>query len=596
MTAVCILLSLFATDSLFVEKVRQLNFLLLDSRFPVILVNSGVTHIAAHIHFRYAYIGNRKGVALTVFALSNGKLVGAPTYTQTTPEVTEKVLNAIRDEAINLIDRPLFVVGWTTADARGGNQESLIALDTAGQVVTIEVLEQLDATGLISALARAGRHGDMKRGNLIDLFPGSAAEFASDWTSFLERSSTTVGRGPKLYLFIANLGDDVREPLAALSGLGVQAQQVILHEGAQGILVEVVDFEHNRPHLLGSVDQAPVIAAGRDEFKATDVPPVDAQRSAPAPSQAGTSAQTGALSQTSVFGESSAFGTSGETSAVGQTSACNECSATVETASPAELDVNPSVDEWGIEKADWEIGGWSALPVETPAKQRNSAIVLAERSAQAKRAAQTTHRTVEQTPVVASTPAEARAAQTPSVAPQPKANSVPELSAVSRLLNNRDHLFEKLAATPPVRTLYDDLIAATKPAEQRLWEMSAPSCNSQAMFISESRSAADSARAVAEAAEDIQPWERITRQESSALATNKRIIAAHGGEVSLTWRSLRRGIDIAATLTTDGYFTLADGRKFTDPAAAARALTDVGHLDAWRGWRTDSGTPLGDLR
>lgn len=547
---------------------------------------------------------------MTVFALSNGKLVGAPTYAQTTPEVTEKVLNAIRDEAINLIDRPLFVVGWITADARGGNQESLIALDTAGQVVTIEVLEQLDATGLISALARAGRHGDMKRGNLIDLFPGSAAEFASDWTSFLERSSTTVGRGPKLYLFIANLGDDVREPLAALSGLGVQAQQVILHEGAQGILVEVVDFEHNRPHLLSSVDQAPVIAAGRDEFKAADARPVDAPRrssSATAPSRDGTPAQPGAA---------------GQTGAVGQTSVFNERSATVETTPPAELDVNPSVDEWGIEKADWEIDGWSALPVETPAKQRNSAIVLAERSAQAKRAARTTHRTAQQAPVVASSPAEAGAGQTPratsstsslvvetpnapaepstastpNVASQPKANSVPELSAVSRLLNNRDHLFEKLAATPPVRTLYDDLIAATKPAEQRLWEMSAPSFNSQAMFISESRSAADSARAVAEAAEDIQPWERITRQESSALATNKRIIAAHGGELSLTWRSLRRGIDIAATLTTDGYFTLADGRKFTDPAEAARALTDVGHLDAWRGWRTDSGTPLGDLR
>lgn len=552
---------------------------------------------------------------MTVFALSNGKLVGAPTYSQRTPEVTDQVLNGIRDEAVNLIERPLFVVGWTTADARSGNQESLIALDTAGQVVTVEVLAHLDAAGLISALARAGRHGDLKRGNLIDLFPGSSAEFASDWTSFLEHSSTSVGRGPKLYLFVADLADDVREPLSALSGLGVQAKQIILHEGAHGVLVEVVDFEHNRPFLLSSVDEVPAITTTQSE---NSTPVVTRQKHEEAQQTGEPAQQTYARAPQEVEPAQQGYAPGDE--------------------STEEIVDDSPVDEWGIEKSDWEIDGWNTLPMETPAKQRNSAIVLAERSAQAKRAAQLSRRsrrsaamsvakpveakpeTVDAKPVeakpetveakpetvdaqqeIATTkPETAEATMDLSQPTEPMTSEkrlvVPELPTVSRRLNNRDELLEKLAATQSIRTMYDELIAANKPAEQRLWEMSAPTAASHAMFFSESTSAADSARAVAEASESGKPWARISQAEIEAVALNKMIVKNYGGEVQVFWHSPRRGIDISATLTADGYFTLADGRKFSDPAQAARALANIGHLDAWRGWRAKSGVSLGELR
>lgn len=540
---------------------------------------------------------------MTVFALSNGKLVGAPTYSQRTPEVTDKVLNAIRDEAVNLIERPLFVVGWTTADARSGNQESLIALDTAGQVVTVEVLAHLDATGLISALARAGRHGDLKRGNLIDLFPGSSAEFASDWTSFLEHSSTSLGRGPKLYLFVADLADDASEPLSALSGLGVQAKQIILHEGAHGVLVEVVDFEHNRPFLLSSVDEVPVITTTQSE---NSTPVVTRQKHEEAQQTGEPAQQTYARAPQEV-------------------EPAQQASAPGDESTEEIVDDSP-VDEWGIEKADWEIDGWNTLPVETPVKQRNSAIVLAERSAQVKRAAQLSRRSRRSVAVSVAKPVEAKPEavvakpetvdaqqETASVKPetaevtmdlsQPtepttseKQLVAPELPIISRRLNNRDELLGKLATTQSVHTMYDELIAASKPAEQRLWEMSAPTAASHAMFFSESTSAADSARAVAEAAESGKPWARISQAEIEAVALNKRIVKNYGGEVQVFWHSPRRGIDISATLTSDGYFTLADGRKFSDPAQAARALANIGHLDAWRGWRAKSGVSLGELR
>lgn len=67
---------------------------------------------------------------------------------------------------------------------------------------------------------------------------------------------------------------------------------------------------------------------------------------------------------------------------------------------------------------------------------------------------------------------------------------------------------------------------------------------------------------------------------------------------AMVWTRQRRGQRFEATLNTDGVITLADGRTFADPdAAAAAAAGTNSHVDGWRAWRLgdDDGPALAEL-
>lgn len=65
---------------------------------------------------------------------------------------------------------------------------------------------------------------------------------------------------------------------------------------------------------------------------------------------------------------------------------------------------------------------------------------------------------------------------------------------------------------------------------------------------------------------------------------------------ALVWRSARRGINHEAVLSADGYLTLADGRRFTDPSRAADEAQHTQDTDGWRVWRLGPGGPsLGEI-
>lgn len=67
---------------------------------------------------------------------------------------------------------------------------------------------------------------------------------------------------------------------------------------------------------------------------------------------------------------------------------------------------------------------------------------------------------------------------------------------------------------------------------------------------------------------------------------------------AMVWTRLRREQRFDATLTADGVITLADGRAFADPdAAAAAAAGTTSQVDGWRAWRlgADDGPALAEL-
>lgn len=528
---------------------------------------------------------------MAVFALNNGKLVTAPAFHDSDNEASAEALAAVRDSALELIDRPLFSVGWVTGDARDNHQQSLIALDSSGQVVTIDVIDELTARGLIAAAARAGRHSEYTRRQLVDIHAHGTNEFLAEWNQFLDLTPPVAGKGPRLYLFVAHLADDAREPLLALMGVGVEAQQIIMHSGANGILVELADIARQRPHFLhasGNVarlDGTAVASERAERSNATPAASVDA--------------------------------TEWKMDGWGATPKLPEMTHGIPPQKHEPIEV-PSQYRRDLPETSAPASRTAAVPVDEP--RRDTAIMLAELSAQAEVARPSTpqqpapqqptrsasdaavprrrrsHR--RHVPEVATPVPQASAPQTPRVSvPQAPAQPpvVPQTPVrQTPVVAPRTRIPSALSADIPVdrsfapitgRTLYDDVLDSAKPAEQRLWEKSAPA-SAPHMLISESDSAAAAARAVAEAAR------RDVRRGSPRLAEAAR---RAGGYVAISWVSPRRGIDLHATLTPDGFIDMPNGARFTDPGVAACSKAEIGRLDPWQGWRTKSGTPLGEL-
>lgn len=185
---------------------------------------------------------------MALFSLNNGRLHPAQSTLHDAPEVVDEALIAVRDQVTELLHQPFFPVAWLTEPGRPGHSErqtSLVALEPSGQTVTIDVVRRVDATSLMSALARAGRHNDMSRGKLAGLYPRGAAAFRRDWQDFLDSCPSLVEAGPRLIMLCLELDDEVRGALDSLLGTGVQLYRIMLHEADSGVLVSLDEIQ---PH------------------------------------------------------------------------------------------------------------------------------------------------------------------------------------------------------------------------------------------------------------------------------------------------------------------------------------------------------------
>ena len=66
-------------------------------------------------------------------------------------------------------------------------------------------------------------------------------------------------------------------------------------------------------------------------------------------------------------------------------------------------------------------------------------------------------------------------------------------------------------------------------------------------------------------------------------------------ETVLTWKRPSSGSEFNVTVTADGELLLEDGRTFSNPSGAAKAVND-GAWAGWNVWCTPSGSSLSDLR
>ncbi|HEY0216937.1 MAG TPA: hypothetical protein VGC57_11145 [Cellulomonas sp.] len=175
---------------------------------------------------------------------------------------------------------------------RGGDGTGphLLALDAASQPVVVEVVQLLDADGLVRALRHAGGAGRLSRSDLSRMYHGGPDAFEADLAVFRDRApivrSQSTGRaGVRLVLVCAEVEDglaDVVDFVAA--GTQVEVLRLGVAEGPGGRrYVDVSPLRRTRSRERRPVEPGPrtgSVAVQAPPAVATPVPS-DADRSAP---------------------------------------------------------------------------------------------------------------------------------------------------------------------------------------------------------------------------------------------------------------------------------------------------------------------------
>ncbi|WP_307742347.1 cell surface protein [uncultured Mobiluncus sp.] len=238
---------------------------------------------------------------MSLFEYDQGHLIPAQFGHPVGPEAQGEILDSIRRQVLEVIARPLFPVTWNDmtvtpvsgmpgefaqpgaspgsgvpgADgtANGFPQESprLTALDGSGQVVLVEVVNRLDSTGLIAALARLGAVSNLGWNDLAAAYPGGVSAFRSGWTQFRDAMPPNLAAGPRLILVATEIDPDVRPALDALTPSGLEVHHVSVREMSNGrrfLDVQRVAsslFIHDTNLLAGRGARIPAITSATDE-------------------------------------------------------------------------------------------------------------------------------------------------------------------------------------------------------------------------------------------------------------------------------------------------------------------------------------------
>ncbi len=550
------------------------------------------------------YSRRGKGERVGVFELRDGRLVSAPESAAS--DVDDSVLAAVRAQSLELIERPLFPVGWI-----GDDSESLLALDPTGQVVTIDVIPYLTAQSFVKALTRAGRHADMNRSALANIYANGHDAFAADYENFVESSPPMTKRGPRLFIFSVDSDADVERPLAALRGVGVETYRILIHQGADGPLVEitenfspraVISAADSRLGIVQTIDHTDVVTTDEDadESDASIAPDesVDAEESAKSTEQVSTTEPEAVPSPESAPSSETAsdddeMADSGVESLEGE--ALGGEAPDVEDSAVEDLKQDPEVEERANRAVRydeaWEITGWENEK-ERPAKRDPDevrGIVAYRQSSREQRKAR-------------------------------------QQEMLEKLAREREDVGT---------TLFDQAQAAAKRAEQRLWDMSAPKTSSDAYIFSERFSSDASSDAVADAALLSDRWDEKTEEAShvrmdvdpeedarSVIAEpvehqvpnasdakdvpspepdrpepdpRMQRIVAEVGPVTITWHSRRKGSTVNGHLTNDGLIDIIGIGIFSDPTKAATEVSGNSYVDGWRIWQVPDGRVLNEF-
>ncbi|MCK6209738.1 hypothetical protein KZX45_04175 [Georgenia sp. EYE_87] len=190
------------------------------------------------------------------FEFDDGRLVPAQFGHPVPDDIEPDILEAVRDQVLEVVQRPLFPVSWHGDGRRPGTYRPagapaprLTSLDATGQVVTVEVVDELDSAALVAALSRSARSADLGWSQLAELYPRGAEAFRRDWTAFREMLPPKPAAGPRLVVVAGAVRDEVRPALQVLADSGVVVHEMALRQMSNGR--RFLEVNELRPHQLG---------------------------------------------------------------------------------------------------------------------------------------------------------------------------------------------------------------------------------------------------------------------------------------------------------------------------------------------------------
>ena len=232
---------------------------------------------------------------MALFELESGRLIPAQFGTPVGHGLEMDVLESIRSQVLEVIDRPLFPVAWAGDSGESGTgPHSLTALDASGQVVSVEVLSRLDPVSLVAAISRLGQVSGQGWMDLASQYPGGVQAFQTGWAEFREAMPPTTKPGPRLFLVVEEIDEGCYSALGVLFASGIEIHQISARQMSNGrrflevSQVTSSSINYSRPQIGGHRAPAPQISWHVDEESAPQEAQVSPVPPAPPASPAAT--------------------------------------------------------------------------------------------------------------------------------------------------------------------------------------------------------------------------------------------------------------------------------------------------------------------
>ena len=209
---------------------------------------------------------------MALFEFEDGHLVPAQFGYPVAQDLGPDLVDAICQQVLQIVSRPLFPVTWRDMTGQGDEETPrLTALDVSGQIVSVEILKELDSETLITSLSRLAEVASISWSDLAAEYPSGPEGFRGGWAQFRDSMPPAVGPGPRLIIVAGEIDPSVRPALSILATSGVEVHLMNLRQMSNGRLFLDVNAVGPRlyghaPQLLASASvSAPEIAAPVEE-------------------------------------------------------------------------------------------------------------------------------------------------------------------------------------------------------------------------------------------------------------------------------------------------------------------------------------------
>ena len=220
---------------------------------------------------------------MALFEFEDGHLVPAQFGYPVAQDLGPDLVDAICQQVLQIVSRPLFPVTWR--DMTGQDDEEtprLTALDVTGQIVSVEILKELDSETLITSLSRLAEVASISWLDLAAEYPSGPEGFRAGWAQFRDSMPPAVGPGPRLIMVAGDIDPSVRPALSVLATSGVEVHLMNLRQMSNGRLF--LDVNAVGPRLYGHAPQLLASATAAPELAAATEQPAPFEESAPAES------------------------------------------------------------------------------------------------------------------------------------------------------------------------------------------------------------------------------------------------------------------------------------------------------------------------